>query len=154
MSKASEILQRAFEADPNAMHALTVNRVPCNQALADDPHVLVDKSLVLKECHFSVGMMGILNGILVACDLPRVASMWSNDRDEEGRQKFEGFCDYSEDDVGGSKAKALFDRVLKEIDMNIQDIEANGNTDMWTTEAATQGLAIAKVLVQNAMKEL
>lgn len=153
MSKASEILQRAFDADPNAMHALTVNRVPCNHRLADDPDVIVDNPPVLRLGNFSVGMLGVLNGILSAVDQPKVAYRLSEEADEEGRRKFLGFCDVP-GEVAGSKAKALFERVLKEIDLNIQDIEANGNTDMWTTEAATQGLVIAKCLVQNAMKEL
>lgn len=156
MSKAAEILQRAFEADPNAMHALVCNRVPCNQALADDPDVIVDKSPVLRGCHFSVGMMGVLNGVLVACDLPRVSSKWSEERDAEGRQRMEGFCDYS-DEVGGSKSKALFDRVLKEIDLNIQDVRRESAVTpgiQGVAIATINGLTIAKRLVQNAMKEI
>lgn len=34
MSKTVDALQAAFLADPNAIHALIVNRVPCNQMLA------------------------------------------------------------------------------------------------------------------------
>jgi len=58
MSKASEILQRAFEADPNAMHALTVNRIPCNQAATmipshidhtEDPRFIRDRQ-ILEDC--------------------------------------------------------------------------------------------------------
>jgi hypothetical protein len=157
MSKASEILQRAFEADPSAMHALLCNRVPCNDRLSDDPYVIVDKSPVLRGCHFSVGMMGVLNGILVACDLPRVSSKWSADRDAEGRQKMEGFCDYSEDEVAGSKAKALFGRVLKEIDLNMQEISSESVESpgmQACAKAEISGLTIARLLVQNAMKEL
>ena len=94
MSKSSEVLQAAFDIDPNAMHALVCNRVPCNQALADDPHEIVHESLVLNGHNFQVGMLGVLNGVLAANDLPKVAAMWSDATDEQGRHKFVGFCDY------------------------------------------------------------
>jgi hypothetical protein len=154
MSKASEILQRAFKADPNAMHALTVNRVPCNQALADDPDVIVDNPPVLGRTHFSVGMIGVLNGILHAVDLPRVAYKLDDEVDAEGRYRFLGFCDVP-GDVAGSKAKALFERVLKEIDLNIEDrVSAPDYGALIESESEVQGMRIAKLLVQTAMKEL
>lgn len=59
-----KVLQRAFEADPSAMHCLAFNRVPCNAALADDPTVVVESDRVLPDLHPQVGLMGILNGIL------------------------------------------------------------------------------------------
>jgi hypothetical protein len=96
MSRASEVLQAAFESDPNAMHALVVNRYPCNQALADDPFVIVDVPPVLGGTHFQVGMLGVLNGVLVANGLPKVAVKWSNERDEDGQCMVLGFCDYVE----------------------------------------------------------
>lgn len=154
MSKASEILQRAFEADPNAMHALTVNRVPCNQALADDPDVIVDNPPVLGRTQFSVGMIGVLNGILHAVDLPRVAYKLSDEVDAEGRHRFVGFCDVP-GDIAGSKAKALFERVLREIDLNIAEVGDSVPPDAQrVANAAINGLKIAKVLVQTAMTEL
>ena len=156
MSKASEILQRAFETDPNAMHALTVNRVPCNQALADDPYVIVDNPPVLGRTHFSVGMIGVLNGILVGLDLPRVAYKLDDEVDAEGRHRFLGFCDVP-GDVAGYKAKALFERVIREIDLNMQEISSESVESPGSNvvaKAAINGLCIAKLLVQNAMKEL
>lgn len=154
MSKASEILQRAFEADPNAMHALTVNRVPCNKALADDPYVIVDNPPVLGRTHFSVGMIGVLNGVLVGLHLPRIAYKLDDDVDAEGRHRFLGFCDVP-GDVAGSKAKALFERVLKEIDLNIEErVSAPDYGALIESESEVQGMRIAKLLVQNAMKEL
>src|SRR5687767_9721629 len=59
-----KVLQRAFEADPSALHCLIVNRVPCNQKLADDPSVVVEGDRVLEGLNPQVGMLGILNGIL------------------------------------------------------------------------------------------
>jgi hypothetical protein len=156
MSKASEILQRAFESDPNAMHALTVNRVPCNQRLADDPDVIVDNPPVLGRTHFSVGMIGVLNGILHAVDLPRVAYKLDDEVDAEGRHRFLGFCDVP-GDVAGSKAKALFERVIREIDLNMQEISSESVESLGmhgVAKASIQGLTIAKLLVQTAMKEL
>jgi hypothetical protein len=57
MSKASDALQKAFEADGNAIHSLICNRVPCNQALADDPFVQVDAVPVLSPPAFQVGVL-------------------------------------------------------------------------------------------------
>ncbi len=67
-----ECLDRAFAADPNAMYALINNRIPCNDELADDPHIFVDPARVLPGSLCSVGMMGVLNGVLAANKLPLV----------------------------------------------------------------------------------
>lgn len=98
MSKASEVLQAAFEADPQAIHALMVNRVPCNDKLADDPYVFVDESLVAKKS-YCVGALGLINAVLAANDLQLVAIQFSDDKDEENRRSILGFCDYSQPQV-------------------------------------------------------
>lgn len=85
-------LNEAFEADPNAMHALIVNRVPCNQAMVDHPHVVCDKSPVLNGDRYQVGMGGILAGICTAAGLPIIATEWDDEVDEDGRKKIVGFC--------------------------------------------------------------
>ncbi len=93
MSTATvDCLNAAFKADPNAIHSLLVNRVPCNKALADDPFVIVDKSPVLdREC-LQVGALGLLNGVLAANGEPLIGVMWS-ERDTDGRSKMMGFCE-------------------------------------------------------------
>lgn len=69
MSSVSEVLTAAFARDPAAIHALIVNRVPCNQSLADDPHVVVDANRVLPGA-YTVGAMGLVNAVLPALGLP------------------------------------------------------------------------------------
>lgn len=87
-------LQEAFLADPNAIHALMVNRVPCNQKLADDPFVVVDQPPVLQSGNWQVGALGLINAVLAANGLPLVASEFSKECDEGGRHKMIGFCEY------------------------------------------------------------
>jgi len=89
-----DCLNAAFAADPNAIHALLVNRVPCRAALADDPYVQVNDSPVLDPGSFQVGALGLINGILAANGLPLVASKWGDTVDEQGRHKLLGFCLY------------------------------------------------------------
>jgi hypothetical protein len=85
-------LQSAFDADPSAMHALCVNRVPCNQTLADHPQVVVDETPVLARGLFSVGAVGLINGVLDAAGIPWVAGyQLSAELDEDGRRKMTGF---------------------------------------------------------------
>lgn len=91
----SDTLNRAFAADPEAVHAILCNRVPCNKTLADDPTIVVGESLVAPDA-FNVGIIGLLNGVLADMGQPLVASRWSDDVDGEGRRKLLGFCQYQE----------------------------------------------------------
>jgi len=95
LSKAAECLNTAFAADPNAIHALLVNRVPCNQSLAEHPHVVVDNPPVIDGQHFSVGALGLVNGVLTANGLPRIGAKFEPmPSDQEGRFKIVGFADF------------------------------------------------------------
>lgn len=94
MSVVVDMLNEAFRRDPNAIHALIVNRVPCNQELADDEFVHVDRSPVLLGNHFQVGTLGVVNAVLASLKLPLVASMFSEETDEDGRIQMIGFCEY------------------------------------------------------------
>lgn len=58
MSKSVELMNRIFQADPNAVHALLLNRVPCNLAFANDPDVPVDGTLMIGDGAFQVGALG------------------------------------------------------------------------------------------------
>jgi hypothetical protein len=91
---AVEALNMAFKVDPNAIHSLMCNRVPCNQFLADDQFVQVDVSPVLPDGNFQVGALGLVNAVLAANGLPLVAAKFSDERDSEGRSKLLGFCEY------------------------------------------------------------
>lgn len=94
VNKTVEILNSAFNADPNAMHALMCNRIPCNKALADDPYIPVDVTPVLEGENFQIGTLGLLNGILEANGLPKVGMKFSDEVDAKGRAKLLGFCEY------------------------------------------------------------
>lgn len=91
---AVKALNMAFKADPNAIHSLMCNRVPCNQFLADDQFVQVDASPVLPDGNFQVGALGLVNAVLAANGLPLVAAKFSDEKDSEGRAKLLGFCEY------------------------------------------------------------
>ena len=88
-----ECLNSAYKADKNAIHALLCNVVPTNQAMEDHPHIVVGGP----DPKFkTLGLLGVINGVLTSAGLPRVASKWSETKDEFGRHTFEGFCIYTE----------------------------------------------------------
>ena len=96
--KAVNCLNDAFHVDPGAMHALICNRVPCNETFAADPFIAVDAPPVLSgDGYFCVGMLGVIVGVMSAMGLPRIAVKWSDDMDDDGRKKLEGFCLYEPD---------------------------------------------------------
>jgi len=72
-----EILNKMFAADPAAMQALVENRIPCNAELQA---MRVPCSCTTPaECRCAtlpsvVGLLGVLNAVLVANQLPRVAA--------------------------------------------------------------------------------
>ncbi len=108
MSKAVDCLNTAFQADPNAIHALIVNRVPCNKALADHPDVVVDNPPVIEGEHYSVGALGLVNGILTANGLPRIGAKFEPmPSDHEGRFKIVGFCESTQGQPAPSSEKPL-----------------------------------------------
>lgn len=88
-----DCLNSAFAADPAAMAALISNRVPCNQALADHPYVVVDQHRTIVTEGGMVGMLGILNGVLSAHGLPIVVAKWEA-KEEDEWSKLVGFCGY------------------------------------------------------------
>jgi hypothetical protein len=94
MSKETiELLNNAFLADKNAIHALMTNKVPCNSELADDPYIIVSTVPVLGNPYGQVSCLGLINGIMAANKLPLVAMKFSNP-DEDGKSNLLGFCAY------------------------------------------------------------
>jgi hypothetical protein len=87
-------LNRAFQDDPSAIHALLCNRVPCNDQLVDHPTVQVESNELLGKTSYTVGALGVLNGVIEALTGERVASKWNEERDAEGRSRLLGFCKY------------------------------------------------------------
>jgi len=77
ITAALQTLNEACTADPGALHALICNRVPCNTTLADHPTIQVDVNSVTQPATFSVGMLGIINGILESATGRRIAAKFS-----------------------------------------------------------------------------
>lgn len=70
-------MKSAYEADPAAIHALICNRVPCNNLLADHPTIVVDINKITEPESYSVGLMGIINGICEEVAGGRIAAQFS-----------------------------------------------------------------------------
>lgn len=95
MDSVINTLNEAFTADPLAMHSLTCNRVPCNEALADHPTVQVLSPPSMQGVSSTaavVGMLGVINGIVEPLTGNRVAMKW--DEDKHGAAQLQGFCLY------------------------------------------------------------
>ena len=63
--QAIEVLNRAYNADPIAIHNLVNNRVFCLKELAEDQTIQVGR-IGKAPWSFEVGMLGIINGIFGA----------------------------------------------------------------------------------------
>ena len=59
IDNAIEVLNRVHAADPTILPALIQHRVPCNEAVCDDPTVQVG----LHDGEWKVGLLGIVNGL-------------------------------------------------------------------------------------------
>lgn len=80
--KVVGLLNELFNADPAAARALLACRVPCNQAIADHPAIVVaqDES----GAGFTLGLVGLLNGLLPPRNPgdPAVAASYDEATDE------------------------------------------------------------------------
>jgi hypothetical protein len=88
-----KVLNEAYKADPDAIHSLICNRVPCNLLLANHPTIQVDTNDVAIGGTWTVGLLGVINGICEEVTGERVAVMFS-EPDIEGRRKVVGFTQY------------------------------------------------------------
>jgi hypothetical protein len=134
---AVDALNAAFAADPNAIHALLCNRVPCNTELADDPHVVCEPTPPLGDTKetYHVGALGLINAVLTASGLPRVAAKYSDTADEYGRAALLGFVEYPTasklpSDEFGKSPLACYPTMRFAIDRNA-----------WLSQAATHHVA-------------
>lgn len=91
-----DALNAAFAADPNAIHALLMNRVPCNRFLADDQFVQVGENGALPFGHFHVGALGLVNAVLAANGLPLVAAIFGDSPIDANHDPLLGFTEYSD----------------------------------------------------------
>lgn len=91
---AVRMLNRAFASDPAAVCSLIWNRVPCNRALADDPHVVAGSYLNYVKGPV-VGALGLLNGLLSEMGMPPVAARFDQTMNPDGSHTLLGFQVYT-----------------------------------------------------------
>jgi len=86
-----EVMQSAFRADPAAMRAIAVNRVPCNQSLAEHPLVVVGEVPIEKHGLFELSPIGLMQGIMdaIGCER-RIAFVYEKSKEPE--RKMLGFA--------------------------------------------------------------
>ncbi len=82
MTAVLRCLNNAVTADRGAIHSLVQNVVPCNQALANHP--TIECGDYCPEGFMSVGMLGIINGVLRAAGIGTIARMHADEK-EPGR---------------------------------------------------------------------
>lgn len=70
-----KIMNEAFEADPDAVHALICNRVPCNAQLTAHPHIVVDLPPTGTNI-YTVGSLGLINGFLASIGDQVIQAKW------------------------------------------------------------------------------
>lgn len=74
---AIKYLNNLYNLDKSAIHALCVNRVPCNSLIADHPHAVVDITPVpMMLAYPNLGMLGVINGLLTSVGATRVVMKW------------------------------------------------------------------------------
>lgn len=81
------VLNEAYQADPQAIHALICGRVPCNTKLANHPTVQVSDNPVAGE-GYVVGLLGIINGVCEPLTGRRIAAQFSEDHKMLGFQEY------------------------------------------------------------------
>lgn len=89
MSPAAHALHVAFRSDRDALRTLFSVRVPCNEALADGPFIVVEETDGPTTA-WTVGVLGLINGVLTAAGQPLVAAIYSDDNPP----RLQGFCDH------------------------------------------------------------
>jgi len=101
IEKAIEALNDALRRDPETMAAMFHLQARCNEALADHPTVQVTVLRPLKGHADSpggractVGVIGLINGVVEPLTGKRIAAQWSDDIGDDGLQKLVGFCEY------------------------------------------------------------
>jgi hypothetical protein len=87
------VLNEAHLDDASAIQQLCDNRVPCNTRLAGHQTIqVVAHDPFRSESHYSVGMLGIINGIVERLTGERIAALLSKHADEYN--KILGFVAY------------------------------------------------------------
>lgn len=101
-------LNSAYNADPEAIHAVLCSMSPCKgKGLYKHPHVIVNDSRV-KKGRYTLSPFGVINGILTAAGLPRVAMKWEVKKGRNGADNttvFVGFVEYKDPSKKRGKKK-------------------------------------------------
>lgn len=85
-----DLLNSAYRADPAAINMLFSLRRPCNRDLADHPHVQVATSGETGDEKFSVGLIGIICGMLGSVGQQLVAMQTDDQNNVLGFQLYTG----------------------------------------------------------------
>ena len=83
-----DILNRAWKADPVALHSLLNVRIPCNLDLLADPNIQV--RFQDRPYCYTISALGLLNGVVQHLTDRSVALKIA--RDDNGVETIEGFC--------------------------------------------------------------
>jgi len=86
MNTILDMLNDAFKADPGAIHTLLINRVPCNEKLADDPHFFAVKLNVADQSVYFTNGLELINTIMNLLGYPLIDVEFSEDLDSFGRK--------------------------------------------------------------------
>lgn len=92
-------LNLAYQHDPDAIHTLLGQRVPCNTALMRHPTVVVESRYPADQAGYTVGALGLLNAAMTAAKLPRVAAMYTDG--VHGPATLVGFVEYKPTEEAG-----------------------------------------------------
>jgi hypothetical protein len=94
---ALQILNEFLDADPAACNELFAFYALTNKAaLIEHPHIVVGEPIMGTD-RVTLGVLGVINGILTRCGQPRIAAKTG---DNSGN--IVGFCLYSQPQEGGA----------------------------------------------------
>lgn len=91
LASVIDTLNEAFKADPNAIHSLICSQFPCNSELAGHPTIQVNVNSVISDNSYTVGCLGLINGIVEKLTNKKVAITFT----DEENPKCKGFAEYN-----------------------------------------------------------
>lgn len=94
--KAVNVLNLAYEQDPSAIWTLMNTYTKCNEIIADHPTVQVLEKEVEGKKEYSLGFLGLLNGVIEEITGEKVCIRIS-DEDDKGQRKILGFDVFTKD---------------------------------------------------------